>query len=293
MALGWILPGITGHDANRPVVGAAGANPEPCGAVADGVDIPVFGDVADVMGDGIVASGDGVSGGSSGVVTVVIGGSGLTPPGESSLDPIGIPDRPTAASAPIPFGEEADAAGLDDALPPAVEHAPDVVPEVPPPSKSAVGLDMPDVIVELAEQPELLPLIVPGTKLLGGAGLMPGVANCVAPNGSPTGPTGAPGPMPSGDVIPMGGVVGEPICARAGPALETVAMMIRMPRCFMTGPRESVVISGSSSVTFRNPLRTNSLRPTEPSVNQISVIEFRASITNWTSVTRDKTYTKV
>jgi hypothetical protein len=36
------------------------------------------------------------------------------------------------------------------------------------------------------------------------AGLSPGVASSVAPIGIPTGPTGEPGPMPSGEVIPSG-----------------------------------------------------------------------------------------
>jgi hypothetical protein len=140
--------------------------------MADDVDVPVDGDVRD--GIDVAASGAGAI---SVVVTLVTGGIGLRPPGASSLEPIGTPLRPTAAAL-IPLGEDADAAGLDEVLPPAVEHAPDAVPEVPPPSKSAVELDMPDVIVEFAAPPqaELLPLIVPGTKLLGGAGLIPGAA---------------------------------------------------------------------------------------------------------------------
>lgn len=212
------------HGTPRPVVAAAGANGD---VVGDSVDIPVEGEVIrGVEGNAVVTGSDDV--------VVVVGGNGLTPPGASSLEPIGIPDRPTAANPPIPVGEEADAAGFDDALPPAVEHAPDAVPELPPPSKSAVGLDMP--AVELAEllQAELLPLIVPGTKLLSGAGLIPGEASWVAPNGTPTGPTGPLAPIPSGDVIPIDGVGAEPICASAGPALETVAAMTRTVRNFMT-----------------------------------------------------------
>jgi hypothetical protein len=35
-------------------------------------------------------------------------------------------------------------------------------------------------------------------------GLTPGVASSVAPNGIPVAPTGAPGPIPSGEVTPSG-----------------------------------------------------------------------------------------
>jgi hypothetical protein len=152
---------------------------EPNGATGDDIDIPVEGDIREVVGDvEVVPNGDIVSGVSVDVI-VVAGGIGLKPPGASSVEPIGTPVRPTAASAPIPVGDDADAAGLDETVTPVVEHVPDAVPELPPPSKSAVGLDKPAVIVALAELPqaELLPLIVPGTKLLGGAGLMPGEAN--------------------------------------------------------------------------------------------------------------------
>src|SRR5262249_18942351 len=82
--------------------------------------------------------------GDTGAIAIA-GGSGLKPPGTSSLDPIGIPDRPTAAPAPNPPGEEADAAGFDAIDPPAVAHVPDIVPLLPPPSNGATGLDMPGV----------------------------------------------------------------------------------------------------------------------------------------------------
>jgi hypothetical protein len=223
------------HGTPRPVVAAAGANGDVVDVVGDSVDIPVEGEVIRGVEGMAVATG-------SVVVTVVVGGIGLRPPGASSLEPMGTPVRPTAASPPIAVGEDADAAGFDDVLPPAVKHVPDAVPEVPPPSKSAVGLDMP--AVELAEllQVELLPLIVPGTKLLSGAGLIPGEASWVAPNGTPTGPTGPLAPMPSGDVIPIDGVGAEPICASAGPALETVAAMIRTVRNFITTSYERPLI---------------------------------------------------
>jgi hypothetical protein len=105
------------------------------------------------------------------------GGSGLSPPGDSSLEPIGIPTRPTAATEPIEVGDDADAAEFDATAPLELAHVPDAVPEAPP-SNSAPGLDMPCVIVRPALPPhaDVLPLIVPGTKLLGAGGLMPGDA---------------------------------------------------------------------------------------------------------------------
>lgn len=86
------------------------------------------------------------------------------PPGASSLEPIGIPTRPTLAAAPIALGEDWDAAGSDEVAPPVLAHPPEAVPEVRA-SNNAVGVDMPCVIDKLAAlpQPELLPLIVPGT----------------------------------------------------------------------------------------------------------------------------------
>lgn len=120
----------------------------------------------DDIGDGDVV---GPTGCGSVDVIVVTGGTGLRPPGTSSLEPIGIPVRPTAAVAPIPAGEDPDAAGFDPTLMPAVEHVPDAVPAIPPPSKPAVLPDVPGVIVDMvgAVHPELLPVIVPGTKLPG------------------------------------------------------------------------------------------------------------------------------
>jgi hypothetical protein len=58
-------------------------------------------------------------------------------------------------------------------------------------------------------------------------GLTPGVASSVAPSGRPVVPTGAAVPIPSGEVIPSGGVTAPmPTCANAAPTLhndQTVA----------------------------------------------------------------------
>jgi hypothetical protein len=42
---------------------------------------------------------------------VEISGMGLSPPTPSSVEPIGIPTRPTADGEAMPVGDEADAAG--------------------------------------------------------------------------------------------------------------------------------------------------------------------------------------
>jgi hypothetical protein len=63
-------------------------------------------------------------------VPVTSRGAELRPPAPSSVDPMGIPTRPTGAPAAMPVGDEADAVG-EARLGPAVQ-VPDVVPVVPP-----------------------------------------------------------------------------------------------------------------------------------------------------------------
>ena len=63
-------------------------------------------------------------------VPVTSSGAGLRPPAPSSVDPMGIPTRPTGAPADIPVGDDADAVG-EARLGPAVQ-VPDAVPVVPP-----------------------------------------------------------------------------------------------------------------------------------------------------------------
>jgi hypothetical protein len=165
---------------------------------------------------------------------------GLRPPAPSSVEPRGIPTRPTDATEPIPVGEEAEVAGPAKALPLVVAQVPDAVPTVPPPSKTEfetdvlaedvpiVGLSVPDV-VEVVEvvvpkdacgiEPPMPEHGVLAANPSGDApdvvGLTPGDASSVAPRGMPVGATAEPGPMPSGDVMPSGDP-GE-ICAKAEP----------------------------------------------------------------------------
>jgi hypothetical protein len=76
------------------------------------------------------------------VVAVV--GAGLRPPAPSSVEPIGIPTRPTVDPA-IPVGDEADAAGpAKEAL--SVEgQVPDADPATPPPSNTVGDIEVPAV----------------------------------------------------------------------------------------------------------------------------------------------------
>jgi hypothetical protein len=185
---------------------------------------------------------------------LVVSGNGLRPPVPSSVDPTGIPTRPTVVREPM-VGDEADAVGLDDAVV-AVAHVPDAVPAIPAPSNSGVGAEVPDIApvaedspgsepaVPLVEfpMPEAAVCIAPmvlehaeGVVIVIALeaeepdviGLTPGVASSVAPSGRPVPPTGAAAPIPSGEVIPSGGVTAPmPTCANAAPTLhndQTVA----------------------------------------------------------------------
>jgi hypothetical protein len=86
-----------------------------------------------------------------GWLCMAISGNGLRPPGESSVDPMGIPTRPTVELEPRPAGEEFDAAGLEDAVtvPPAPAHVPEAFPDRPAPSNRGVGADAPPVMALL------------------------------------------------------------------------------------------------------------------------------------------------
>jgi hypothetical protein len=190
------------------------------------VDVPVM-----VVGQGTMLV-DGETVGAT--LWVVMSGNGLTPPVESSVDPNGMPTRPTV-DREASEGEDADPVGLDEAV--VLGQVPDAVPEMPAPSNSAVGADVPDTApmagdspftaavaptVELPipeapvcidppvlEHAEVVAVIVLEGVPVEALGLTPGVASSVAPSGIPVAPTGAPGPIPSGDVTPS--VAGAPV----------------------------------------------------------------------------------
>ena len=145
------------------------------------------------------------------------GGGGLRPALPSSVDPSGIPVRPTC---------RVDGAGIDGVAP-AIPAQALAAPPMPPPSNSGLAAD--DVGPPAPEQP-----IVPIAE---GAGLMPGVVISVAPNGIPVGPTAIPGPMARGDVAFIGAVPTPPTCAKA--ALQTrkeAASVTSTMGVFMVGP---------------------------------------------------------
>ena len=105
------------------------------------------------------------------------------------------------------------------AVPIGVGDMPVAVPR-PPPSYSPV--DAVEGAPTTAEQ-----TVNPDPNVLGGAGLSPGVANSVAPNGTPLGPTepAVPELMPNGEVTPIPGI-GLPIpatCAKTGLQARSVA----------------------------------------------------------------------
>ena len=136
-------------------------------------------------------------------VPVTSRGAGLSPPAPSSVDPIGIPTRPTGAPADIPVGEDADAVG-DARLGPAVQ-VPDAVPVVPP-SKTAANPVGELVVPKVDAAPVAgAPKDACGTELLKPAqtarslvdrpegvvlGEVPGGTISVAPRGIPVGATG-------------------------------------------------------------------------------------------------------
>jgi hypothetical protein len=103
-------------------------------------------------------------------------------------------------------------------VPIVVGDMPVVVP-TPPPSYSPVAPV--EGAPTTAEQ-----TVNPDPNVLGGAGLSPGVANSVAPSGSPVGPTEpAAEPMPNGEVTPIPGI-GLPIpatCAKTGLQPRSIA----------------------------------------------------------------------
>jgi hypothetical protein len=162
--------------------------------------------------------------------TVGTAGMELTPRLPISVDPNGTPVRapPPGVVDDVDVGED-EAAILLEPEP----HVPDVaVPDVavaavagdavptavPPPSKAAADPNVPDG--EVAKVEHAVPLLVlgivfaPATPL--GAGLTPGDASSVAPNGIPVGELAELVAMPSGEVSPIVGVgVAVPTCAMA------------------------------------------------------------------------------
>ena len=153
-------------------------------------------------------------------------GGGLSPPTPNSVEPNGMPTRPTGDPNPIPVGDEADDAGPAVEPPATPMQVPDAFPIVPPPSKRAdepgvpvadmalldeiPGIEPPMPDDTCGSEPPMLEHVVmlPGAAPNGDVpdviGLTPGVESSVAPMGIPVRGTAGAGPIPSGDVIPSG-----------------------------------------------------------------------------------------
>jgi hypothetical protein len=192
-------------------------------------DDPIAPDIP-VAGQGVPRIESGADG-----LAVRTSGGGLRPPTLSSVEPKGMPTRPTADIDPIPVGDEADAAGAIDAVPPR-----------PPPSKIVVEPDVPGFAmpVELPSAPAPEHAVAPPIAGTTGdapdvIGLTPGDASSVAPSGIPVGATGPAGPMPSGDVMPSGDGPGDvaspPTWADAEPQPNNAAVVTTINRRLMTG----------------------------------------------------------
>src|SRR5712671_7844557 len=194
--------------------------------------------------------------GANGLVVRATDG-GLRPPPPISVEPSGIPTRPTDDPEPIPPPNGADAAGPAKELLPVKPQAPDAVPVMPqapdavpvmPPAPDAVPVMPPPSNVDVPV-PEDVPGIEPPTPEhvvmmpVGDApdviGLTPGDASSVAPKGRLVGATGEPGPMPSGDVMPRGERPGRmlvpPICAKAEPQPQRTAAVIAIIKRVIVG----------------------------------------------------------
>jgi len=162
---------------------------------------------------------------------------GLRPPTPISVEPIGIPTLPTGDPALIPLGDEADAVATSGvvALP---AQVPEAGPDTPPPSNKLVDIpeseELPGIEVpmpeDVCESEPPTPAQVAIPPIAGNVpdivGLTPGDASSVAPIGIPDGPTGEPGPRPSGDVRPSGWpgeMLIPPTCAEAEPQPKRTA----------------------------------------------------------------------
>jgi hypothetical protein len=194
------------------------------------------------------------------------GGERPVPP--SSVEPSGIPTRPTDDTELIPPPDDAGAAGPAKELLPIEAQAPDAVPVMPPPSNIDVSADMPAVDVPVPEDVPVIELppipndvcgieppmpehvvALPAVAPIGDApdiiGLRPGAASSVAPKGVPAGATGEPGPMPSGDVMPSGEEPDEmlmpPTCAKAEPQPKRTAAVVAIIKRVIVGSISSCI----------------------------------------------------
>ena len=137
------------------------------------------------------------------------GATELRPAPPSSVDPRGIPTRPADDVAALGFDVPAEFVVA------VVTQELDALPEMPPPSNDAPE----DCTPALLESEQLVVPRAGPTPDGAAAGLMPGVAISVDPNGIPAGWTVELDPKLSGDVAPIpGDELPNPfVCATAGP----------------------------------------------------------------------------
>ena len=235
---------------------APGDSPGTVFGIPEMFGIPVMGSVEAgtvvVFGTGSVTADTVGLGGAMVGATVMIGTAAaeLMPRLPISVEPIGMPVRDT------PPGVIGDV-GVDDAarLPEPAPHmlwVPDVsiradvggTPEedeediavmpcsvtaptaTPPPSNEVVDPNIVDGAIPMVEH-AALPVMPVMPFATSGAGLTPGEAISVAPNGMPVPPTGALGTMPSGDVTESEGVgITAACCATAWPQRRAEAAVI-------------------------------------------------------------------
>jgi hypothetical protein len=202
--------------------------------------------------DGVGAE-DMEDGGGSGLSVLMTGAEGfgisateggLRPAPPISVAPMGMPTAPTGdpgvavpavamAAPPPPIGAQGPD-GFAVVPPPAAlaPIPPAALAPMPPPSNAALFAAPVAALVtaaEVAAADNALPHATPVRGSSGDApdriGLAPGVASSVAPRGIRVGPTGAAGPMPSGEVMPKGNP-GEMLgaCACAAPPPKSTAV---------------------------------------------------------------------
>jgi hypothetical protein len=196
-------------------------------------------------------------GGASGLSTFMIGAEGfgisateggLRPALPISVAPMGMPigptgdpgvDVPAVAAPALPLGAQGpDAlAVVPPPATPAPMPPPPALAPMPPPSNVALP-EAPVVALvtaaEVAAADNAPPHATPMRGSSGDAperiGLAPGVASSVAPRGTRVGPTGADGPMPSGDVMPKGNpgeMLGACACAAPQPKSATASAIAK------------------------------------------------------------------
>src|SRR5207248_183110 len=189
--------------------------------------------------------------------------------------PIGAqgPDRPAVVPPPAALAP----------IPPPPALAP-----VPPPSNAALLAAPVAALVtaaEVAAADNALPHATPVRGSSGDApdriGLAPGVASSVAPRGIRVGPTGAAGPMPSGEVMPKGNP-GEMLgtCACAAPPPKSTP--VNAVRCAVTRTRPVALRSLLSSPRSANappasPCKSSARICASSSARQVNAIRYPVS----------------